>query len=130
MLAEHRLNRQFCSQSFSRAHFFEDRRLLQPLSEQGSANTKNSTEQKCDAPADAGDLRRRKHSGDPNIDDRTEQDPHRKTDVNVPQARLTRLAGTCSLTNTQEPGISPPIAAPCRTRRIRSAIGANIPMAL
>jgi hypothetical protein len=59
MLAEHRLNRQFCSQSFSRAHFFEDRRLLQPLSEQGSANTKNSTEQKCDAPADARDLRRR-----------------------------------------------------------------------
>src|SRR5258708_11838944 len=49
MLAEHRLNRQFCSQSFSRAHFSEDRRLLQPLSEQGSANTKNSTEQKCDA---------------------------------------------------------------------------------
>ena len=50
-----------------------------PAGEQGSANTKNSTEQKCDAPANARDLRRRKHSGDPNIDDRTEQDPRGKT---------------------------------------------------
>jgi len=41
------------AKAFRPLHFFEDRRLLQPLSEQSSANTKNSTEQKCDAPADA-----------------------------------------------------------------------------
>src|SRR5260221_10395266 len=130
MLAEHRLNRQFCSQSFSRAHFSEDRRLLQPLSEQGSANTKNSTEQKCDAQP----MRVISAGGSilviPILTTEPSRIPAARPAVNVPQARLTRLEGKCSLTNTQAPGISPPIAAPCRTRRIRSAIGAITPMAL
>ncbi len=48
--------------------------------------------------------------------------------VSVPQAIPIRRAGTCSATNTQAPGTSPPIAAPCKMRINNSNTGAIIPI--
>ena len=49
--------------------------------------------------------------------------------VSSPTARPVRSAGTCSATNTQPPGASPPIAAPCISRMASSSSGASGPMA-
>ena len=51
-----------------------------------------------------------------------------KPAVSVPMPKPKRCSGTCSATNTQAPGTSPPIATPCRIRISRSSSGAAMPM--
>ncbi len=48
--------------------------------------------------------------------------------VSVAQAMPTRLRGTCSATNTQAPGTSPPTAMPCTIRIVSNSNGANAPI--
>ena len=51
-----------------------------------------------------------------------------KPAVRLPQASPVRAGETCSDANTQAPGTSPPMAAPCNMRRLSNNTGAAKPI--